>query len=116
MAKNESKSYTFGDMPIEIKESSPDLEEPQVYRLEDLEDKVFIGIGKKGVTTRLSTEPKLGRDIGIIEFDTKDLKVTRNDGVVMINAPFYTKPGDEITVEKKNDPRRLVIKHLPASQ
>lgn len=102
----------MADMPIEIKELSPALEEPRVYILENVGDREFLSLGKRGVVVRVETKPGLGRDIGVIEFDTRELDAIRNDGTKMIHAPFSTKPGDKIVVTKKGGTKHFEIRHL----
>lgn len=97
-------------MPIEIREVSPYLDEPRTYVLENVGDKEYLGIGKKGVIVRVETEPGLERSIGVFEFDAKELEVTKG-GVKMTNAPFYTKPGDEVIVRGKGNSRHFEIRH-----
>ncbi|MBI4157871.1 hypothetical protein HY502_03425 [Candidatus Woesebacteria bacterium] len=102
-------------MPIEIKEFTPEEAEPKTYTLELGDDKVYFAIGKKGIVVRIATDQGSGRDVGVIQFDTQDLTVSRN-GSKVIRAPFYTWPGEKITVEKRGSNKHLEIRHLAANK
>ena len=99
-------------MPIEIREFVPGETKPNTYRLELGDDRVYLALGRKGIVVRIGAEPALGRDIGVIDFDTRELEVTK-DGVKMINAPFYTKPGEKVVAKKKSSANKhFELRHI----
>lgn len=100
--------------PIEIKEDNLGIQK-NVTKLEEGGAWTPLSLGGENVIIRLKTNPGMVGETGVIETDSKKLRVRRKDKEEILELPFATKPGDEITIRKENSQIGYVVKHLAPS-